>query len=402
MKASIQRLCATAVFTAVSFAAQASYWSLHELISSDCISAHSDAFWSGNSALMEEIAHNCPAARPGSELITPMQLDYTAPYYNNHYLGRSHPFSPGPSPISPFSSLNPIRSHGDASGLNAGDQFGNVGIWASASPSSVDNDLATTAFQSNNVNAAVGVDVMPWEGVVVGATFGYGNQDVNTRFNGGDQDVNDYTFAAYAAALLSANISIDASLGYANVDIDQERPVSAFEVAAGTPLAGAGAGRVASSTVDADRWFGSINVTGNWDFNHLLLNAHAGYLYVNEDHDSFTESATNAAGAAFSQSFASRDFDLGQVRVGGEVGYDFGSFLEPFAGLDYVVDETREDVVVAPGLAQPANDDDEVQFTFGMRYLGDNGVSAVLQYTGNALREDTDFHSLMFVLRADL
>jgi len=154
--------------------------------------------------------------------------------------------------------------------------------------------------------------------------------------------------------------------------------------------------------VDTDRWFIAINLNGNWDFNHLLVNAHGGYLYSEEDQDASTETAASAAGALFTAPVASQSFKLGQWRIGGELSYDYQSFLEPFVGLDYLYNNTRTKLRLAPGLKQPSNDRSELQYTVGMRYFGDNGISGTVQYTVSGSKTDMNYSAFMLTLRADL
>ncbi len=144
----------------------------------------------------------------------------------------------------------------------------------------------------------------------------------------------------------------------------------------------------------------SVNLNAFWTINKILLGAHTGYLWVEEDHDSFSEIDTSGVNGA--SAVGDRDFDLGQFRIGFDVAYNYESFLEPYAGIDYVNDTTREDVVVATGLAQPENDEDEIFVTLGIRYFGSAGVTGDLQYTIGASRENMDSSGVMATLRFDL
>jgi len=79
-------------------------------------------------------------------------------------------------------------------GLNAGD--GSTipyGVWGSYSYTDFDNDLSSTAFDGNSHSFLGGVDVSLWDNTVLGVAFGYDNGDIDTTFNGGNQDIDSYT-----------------------------------------------------------------------------------------------------------------------------------------------------------------------------------------------------------------
>ncbi len=378
--------------------------SLQSWISSDCQAYH--IMNSGNSSVLRQIEAGCPAGNAANAFTGGARLEYagvrTSKAIGEHIgtipedvwgeiasqLGSESVFNDGTGPT--------------AAGRSAGGAYGNIGIWGNVSNASLDDTFVNTPFKSNDRNAIIGADLLVNERFIVGAAFGYEDSNVETLLNAGHQDISGYTLSGYAAASLGRHISLDGNFGYANTDIDQTRLVSAFEVAAGTALAGAGAGATAGSSVNADRWFVAVNLNGNWDFNHVLVNGHGGYLYSRENQDASTETAASAAGALFTSPIASRSFELGQWRIGGELSYDYQSFLEPFVGLDYLYNNTRTKLRLAPGLKQPSNDRSELQYTAGMRYFGDNGISGTVQYTVSGSKTDMNYSAFMLTLRLDL
>ncbi len=391
MRKQLIGLCATIILSLGAFTASATPTSNQQnQIYSACVAAHI----LGSLATQLQIEQTCPATVAATAFTTVLLQTYTFNSLVSQRIATLHRAYRLASAASVLSAGSQISRQ---SGFSGGDPFNNIGIWGNVSASALDNTFSSTAFGSHNRNATIGADFMPTDGIILGGTFGYEDTDVTTPFNAGEQNIDGYTVSGYAAALLTDHISVDASLGYSNIDIDQFRtsvPIPGFTT---DPFAALAAPTRVDSRVNADRWFGSVNVNGNWDISHALLSAHAGYLYSKEDHDSFSE-----RGGGVTATVASRQFKLGQVRAGGEIGYDFQTFLEPFIGLDYIYDASHEKVVVAPGLPQPDNDRSEYQFTLGMRYFGDNGISGVVQWTGSAGRSDVNYGSFMLTLRADL
>jgi len=155
-----------------------------------------------------------------------------------------------------------------ATGLNAGDgSTVPYGVWGNYSYSDYDNDLSSTAFDGDSHSFLGGVDFSFWENTVLGVAFGYDNSDIDTTFNGGNQDTDTYTIAPYFGALLTDTLSLDFNVGYSRVDFDQ------FRVEPGTTA------RITSSP-DADRWFGALNLNGITYYDNWILGARIGALWA--------------------------------------------------------------------------------------------------------------------------
>jgi len=162
--------------------------------------------------------------------------------------------------LRPHVSDNQFMMEG-ATGLNAGD--GSTipyGFWGNYTYSDYDNDLSTTAFDGDSHSFLGGVDFAFWENTVLGVAFGYDNGDIDTTFNLGQIDTDTYTIAPYFGALLTDTLSIDFNVGYSRVEYDQ------FRTLPGTTT------RVTSSP-DADRWFGALNLNGVTYYDNWILGA---------------------------------------------------------------------------------------------------------------------------------
>ncbi|HTT07365.1 MAG TPA: autotransporter outer membrane beta-barrel domain-containing protein [Gammaproteobacteria bacterium] len=266
----------------------------------------------------------------------------------------------------------------NSSGLNAGDRMINYGAWASYSYADYKNDLSSTAFDGHTHTVLAGVDVAPWEKVVIGLSAGYENSDIDTGFNQGNQQSDGYTIAPYFGAVLSDTWSVDFSAGYSSIDYDQ------FRTAPGTGL------RVTSSP-NTDRWFGALNVNGLWTYDKWTLGAKIGTLYTKSVQNSFTESD----GTKVSET----DDRLGQWLIGGNVAYSLGDF-EPFASATYERDYSRTVITVLTG-PQPANDNDDVLVGAGVRYFGPKGITGNLEWNKRVSRENFDEDVVTATLRLD-
>ena len=267
---------------------------------------------------------------------------------------------------------------GGQSGLNAGDGIANYGVWGSYSYSDFENDFASTAFDGHRHNLLGGFDIAPWEKTVFGVAVGYENSDIDTGFNQGNQEADGYTIAAYAGYLLSETWSIDASVGYSNIDSDQ------FRTDPGT-------GARITSSPSSDRWFGTLNLNGFKRWENWLIGARIGLLRARNVQESFFESN----GTSISE-FSSK---LGQWSIGGDIAYSLDKF-EPFVRLTYENDFSMQKLKTATG-PQPSNDNDNFLFGAGLRYFGTNGLTGNLEWNKRLGRDDFDEDTITATLRKD-
>ena len=277
----------------------------------------------------------------------------------------------------PFIDNDQFKVEG-ATGLNAGD--GSTipyGVWGNYSYTDFDNDLSSIAFDGNSHSFLGGLDFAFWENTVLGVAFGYDNGDIDTTFNGGNQDIDSYMIAPYFGALLTDTLSIDFNVGYSRVEFDQ------FRTLPGTTT------RITSSP-DADRWFGALNLNGVAYYDNWILGARIGALWAKSVIDSYTES--NGVVVARSRS------KLGSGSIAGDVAYSYKNF-EPFLNLSYQYDFELTDIAVTTG-PQPSNDDDDILMRVGVRYFNNN-ISGNLEYSKRFERDDFDEDRIGLTLRID-
>ena len=266
-----------------------------------------------------------------------------------------------------------------STGLNAGDGTAiPYGMWGSYSYTDYENDLSSTAFDGSNHSFLGGVDFGFWDNTIIGIAFGYDKGDIDTTFNGGNQDTDSYTIAPYFGALLTDSMSVDFSVGYSNVKYDQ------FRVTTGTTT------QITSSPI-ADRWFSAFNLNGVSYYDKWILGARVGALYASSVTESFTESNGTVVGENRTK--------VGSVSIAGDAAYSWKDF-EPFVNLAYNYDFSLREISVTTG-PQPSNDTDDILMTTGVRYFHKNGITGNLEYSKRFLRDNFDEDRVSLTIRAD-
>jgi len=267
------------------------------------------------------------------------------------------------------------------SGMNAGDGTYLYGAWASYSYTDFENDFASTAFDGRRHGGLVGLDVSPWEGLLLGVAVGYEDSDIDTDFNLGNQATDGFTVAPYLGALINDTWSVSAAFGYSSLDTDQ------FRTLPGTTT------RVTSSP-DSDRWFGMFNLNGLTTYENWIIGGQIGVLYARNEQDAYFETNTTTG---VTTAVAEIDTKLAQFNIGADVAYSYGEF-EPFARVMYENDISQTEIGVIGG-PQPAFDDDDVLLGFGMRYFGANSLTGNLEFSTRLGREDYDEYDISATLR---
>jgi hypothetical protein len=178
--------------------------------------------------------------------------------------------------------------------------------------------------------------------------------------------------------LLTDTLSLDFNIGYSYVDYDQ------FRTLPGTTT------RVSSSP-NADRWFGALNLNGITYRNNWILGGRIGALFGKSVIDSYTES--NGTVVADSRT------KVGTGVIAGDVAYSYKNY-EPFVNLSYQYDFELRELSVTTG-PQPENDRDDILVSAGVRYYNSNGISGNLEYTKRFERDNFDEDRISLTVRAD-
>ncbi len=266
---------------------------------------------------------------------------------------------------------------GGMTGLNAGDDTQiPYGVWGNYSYTDYENDLSTTAFKGASHSFLGGIDFRLWESAILGIAVGYDNSDIDTTFNGGNQNTNSYTFAPYFGAVLNDTLSVDFNMGYTNVQYDQYRTATTTRV---------------TSAPRADRWFGAFNLNGIKFIDNWILGARIGTLYATSVIDGYTESDGTVVGDARSK--------VGTASVAGNIAYGYKNF-EPFLNLSYQYDFALQDISSASN-PQPTNDKDDILLSTGIRYFEESGLSGNLEYSKRLLRDNFNEDRISLTVRID-
>ena len=264
-------------------------------------------------------------------------------------------------------------------GRNAGDGISGFGLWSSYSYSDFDNDLSSTALDGSRHSILAGVDISPWDRTLFGVAVGYENSDIDTGFNNGNQQSDGFTIAPYAGFLLTDLMSVDASLGYSRVSVDQYRT---------DPATGA---RINSDPA-SDRWFAMANFNLFKAYRQWFFGAQFGHLYMRNTQNSFIESNGVVRPKVVNK--------LSQLHLSGDVAYSLGQF-EPFARLTYEYDYSVTRVTVVGGGPQPSNDDDGLVLGLGVRYFSSGGISGNLEWNKRLDRDNFDEDIFMLTIRGE-
>ena len=206
-----------------------------------------------------------------------------------------------------------------------------IGVWVQGSITHLDNDSTATKYDGNVITGLVGVDKEFKKKFLVELSLGYEDTDLSTTFNAGNLDGKALIVAPYASLTLKKGFSVDASLGYARVEYDQDR----LESQTSEKFTGNG--------VDANRYFGTLNVNVNRKIKKVNVGGSFGALYSHEKRDSFTETGTSGVTVAV----GSQSTHVGQARLGVNAGVNLGKF-NPYAKITGVYDFSKTKVNVGP------------------------------------------------------
>ncbi|MCG8324996.1 MAG: autotransporter outer membrane beta-barrel domain-containing protein, partial [Thiotrichales bacterium] len=202
--------------------------------------------------------------------------------------------------------------------------------------------------------------------------------ETDTSFNNGNLESDGYTVSPYFGVLLSDSWSLDASFGFSSIDNDQFRT---------DPVTGA---RITSDP-DTDRFYFAGNLNGITYIDNWIIGGRIGALFARSKTEDFIESDNTQVGERVTK--------LGQLRIGGDVAYSYNNW-EPYVSALYEYDFQLDEIQLTDGL-QPANDSDDVFFSAGLRFYGNTGLTANLEYSKRFLREDFDEDSFTLTIRYD-
>lgn len=252
-------------------------------------------------------------------------------------------------------------------GMAAGDgERKPIGAWAGYSFTDSSNNFSSTAFSSDRHTILFGLDTMPSDSILLGVSVSLERAETKTQFNGGEQNVTAISLTPYAGFLLTDWLTVDMAIGVGSVSAKQFRT--------------SGTSRI-TSDVKSTRIYGSVNATATWAFDRILATGHTGLMYATQDDEDFRESNGTSIGDARSK--------LGRFLFGGELAYSAGAW-EPYVGGTFEYDFARTTQRFAAGVAAPRRDDSDLLFAVGLRYFGNNNISASAEYNTVIGRRNLD------------
>lgn len=241
-----------------------------------------------------------------------------------------------------------------------------LGVWAQGSYVSVESTEASLSMDGYIYNVAGGIDYKFNDRGVAGVSLGFEHVDIDSTFNTGTYKSDGIALAPYIGYSLTPNWSVDFTAGYVWLDFDTTRNNEAVK-----------------GTFEGGRWFGAANLTGNYAVNRWRLSPKVGVLYLNEEHDAYTESGSSTA------QVESDTIKIGRASAGLKVGYAFDNFL-PYGKITGEWDFEHPDSVLKSN-GQMSNDEDfGANLAVGVDIFKGPVSGTVEASYNSALREDLD------------
>ena len=275
----------------------------------------------------------------------------------------------GPSGTS--TSALPVTRYfeGGNRGRSAGAGEKKVGVWLLGSYSSIDNDFINTKFDGDVAAFVGGVDYRLTERIVAGVALSYEDVDIDTTFNTGTIESSGIGVAPYAVFKLTDKISADINGSYTTLDTDTTRTNGTV-----------------TGQFDARRYTAGGNLNIGHSINKVFMSGSVGFLYINESQDAYTESNGTVVG--------DNDISIGQGRLSGTVGYNFGK-VQPFLTAQVQHEFWAPSApVLGGGLASPSEDPTGYVVGAGVNFDISDSISGTVTATSTEGRDDLSLYSV--------
>jgi hypothetical protein len=200
------------------------------------------------------------------------------------------------------------------------------------------------AFDFDSWGLTAGVDYRFVSGIIAGVALGYSRYEADLDRDGGSVESDTLTVQGYGTYNFSDDLYLDATLGYSNAEVDQQRVVDL------TGLTGFGR-TVARGTTDSTQLSASLAlnyrlpIQRTWD-----ATAYGQVYYADNEVDGFTE-----IGSPFAVNFPKQSFST-QTFTGGLRGTKAFSFsrgiLVPFVDASYSYEGGNDGFVLSATLVE--------------------------------------------------
>lgn len=251
------------------------------------------------------------------------------------------------------------------------------GIWTSGSANRIEKTDDQGRYDGNISNMVVGYDTRLTDDFIAGVALGYEKVDITTKYNSGKLESSAWTIAPYVGYIIDETFSVDASIGRTAIDYDLLRSSTI------------------SAKTDATRWFASANANAKTNLDNFILSGSAGYLWMKENQDGYTESNNNQV--------SKQNIHFGQYHLTGKVAYPFElqnkNILIPNAFARFEYDAIHEDGAELSTTATATTDPTGVVLGVGADLLTHNNMIFQVSGTTTQLRKNTKAYGLQATFR---
>ncbi len=277
----------------------------------------------------------------------------------------------GLAPNNSTASAIPVTRYfeGGNRGQSAGAKEKKTGVWILGSYSYIENDFVNTKYDGDIVAFVGGVDYRLTDRIVAGIALSYEDVDIDTTFNNGTIETSGVGIAPYAVFRLTDNITADINGSYTVLDTDTTRT-----------------GGTVTGQFDSDRYTLGANLNVNHSVKKFFMSGSVGFLYINEEQDSYTES-----NATFVRQL---DISIGQGRLSATIGYNFGKF-QPFLTAQLQHEFWAPSApLLGGGLESPEEDTTGIVVGGGINFALSDTVSGSITATSQEARDDFSLYSI--------
>lgn len=286
--------------------------------------------------------------------------------------------APGGAPAAPSTASHngngTISFNSRQTGLAAGNAP-KAGVWFQGGYTFMDGDDTGGEFDGNVINFLLGMDYKIKPNMVAGVALGYEDLDIDTSFNNGTFEGQGFGITPYFGMGLTPQWSIQILGGYTAVEYDTDRNNGAI-----------------TSSFDADRFFGSAAVVGNFKLSDKIIAApKLSILHLAEEQDGTTDSAGNVT--------TGEHIDLGRISFGGTLTYLAGKY-SPYIRALGEYDYAKEDAVNLGGGNFSSDDKAGINASIGLNVNFGNRITGNVEATSaTLLRENLEVYTVSGRLR---
>ena len=199
-----------------------------------------------------------------------------------------------------------------SSGLAAGDERVDKGLWVDASKAFIDIDRTASRADGNSMTVLVGMDRFFTEDVLVGGLLGGLKSDIDLKSLNGKQETIGTLFGIYGAWLLDRNWTLEGNATYTKVENDVDRTSGNVRI---------------TSFYDSDRYSLSGALNGYRVIDQWYVTTGIGGSFTREKADGYTDSSGTP--------FPGDTLEIGIVNGMAEAAYGLTDLFEPYVSAAY-------------------------------------------------------------------